>query len=628
MKKVAIIILCFFFLFPKISQAQASLPSYPEVIKEFFTNYSHERKEPDDRIFFVKKKEGWYVRIVNMLHNDTIKNEQLFRGIKENKYKPLNGFGPAMSDEDVAKKIAEGLRGGESFFVYGYERCRYFGYNEWDVDMIKDFGNSIPGNDTLLEGLARAYAVYAERYLAYGLGGRPYDDDPLKKKLGNSEIPGKERINQFMLYTNKGIDCYRALSERNPAYIMLVGTPGIKLLNEQFHQYQQLITYGYTSEAKQVLNTVKGDDIYRQVGHSYLDACPPNSILITNGDNDTYPLWFAQAKEGYRKDVTVLNYYLLGTVPYLHMLKKNKTVSFSTTSGFLEKMNPDYFYFYEEPGQPAEISVPLPTFIEDIQKLKHPYISLSDTMAAYATKTVLFDVDISRLKRICTQSNFVPMMNFELNDYILLSDFIILDILNKNLYTRPVCVTTQLSFFTKNHMQHEGSVYRILPLDENLPDSKTFIEITKLQHFLLKHYKPVVAPPDKSLNLQQDMLLGIQTDLFVELINGYMSLKDTAKAKVWAERYLAHPEMKKLPPDFRDIEMAITLLNTGHINAAKLRFEKLAEKLSDVYRNYSALQYYQTKDELLQALDYFKYMLGKKNITSDVLQKIIDDINK
>jgi hypothetical protein len=44
-----------------------------------------------------------------------------------------------------------------------------------------------------------------------------------------------------------------------------------------------------------------------------LAVCDSNAILITNGDNETYPLWYVQEVEGFRKDVRIFNYNLLGT---------------------------------------------------------------------------------------------------------------------------------------------------------------------------------------------------------------------------------------------------------------------------------------------------------------------------
>ena len=103
------------------------------------------------------------------------------------------------------------------------------------------------------------------------------------------------------------------------------------------------------------------ETVARDFAHDILQSVEPYGILITAGDNDTFPLWYAQEVEGIRRDVTLANLSLMNTEWHLRQLRRRETPAFDPArAAALWRRGP-------VPERPTEPVLSLP--IEEIDSL-------------------------------------------------------------------------------------------------------------------------------------------------------------------------------------------------------------------------------------------------------------------
>ena len=97
----------------------------------------------------------------------------------------------------------------------------------------------------------------------------------------------------------------------------------------------------------------------RDFGKNYLSSVDKNGIIFVNGDNDTFPLWYAQEVEGYRTDVKVINLSYLSTDWYAHQSQHPtyEAPAIDMYSSFKDYGNDGMSYCYVKPVAPNSMAL-------------------------------------------------------------------------------------------------------------------------------------------------------------------------------------------------------------------------------------------------------------------------------
>ena len=235
---------------------------------------------------------------------------------------------------------------------------------------------------------------------------------------------------------------------------------------------------------------------------NYLESCDQNAILYTIGDNDTFPLWYAQEIEHIRTDVKIVNTQLFMTDWYIDQMKfktyksDGLPISFSHDEYVGDKLD------YVAHIQKTEARWNIKDFISFI-KLPKSTVEMSNgqTIHFYPTNKIRIPVDknaIMKNKVVNTIYNdsIVPYIDIDIKGSALYKNrLMMLDVLANNDWKRPIYFTGG-SFgdddylWMKEYLQLDGLVYKLVPIrtkiDKENPYDMGDIDSDKMYDIVMK----------------------------------------------------------------------------------------------------------------------------------------------
>ena len=238
-----------------------------------------------------------------------------------------------------------------------------------------------------------------------------------------------------------------------------------------------------------------------ELGANYLKSVGPQGILITHGDNDTFPLWYAQEVEDVRTDVRIANTSLLGTDWHIDQMKWacNESKPLPLTVGpeqYLYGTN-EYIPIYDQRNRVMSISDVMTLF-------KHPQVKVQMSSGRRYDYIASRKISIPVNKKNALASGIVSeaMADRMLDtlilqipadkDFLTKPELFVLDFLSNYQWDRPLNMLSNggdLNIGIKEYLMSDGFSTKLVPF-KNRPSSSSFgiVDPDELWHYMTEVY--------------------------------------------------------------------------------------------------------------------------------------------
>ncbi len=231
---------------------------------------------------------------------------------------------------------------------------------------------------------------------------------------------------------------------------------------------------------------------------NYLDSCAPNGIIFTGGDNDTFPLWYAQETEGVRTDlrVVVLSYY--NTDWYIDQTTRKAYESdpfpYTLSLKNYQQGGPNDYLPY------VDMKIPAIDAMQYIELLSKDYKQLRDgdrNVVPSRVFTIAVDKQAILAKGIIPKgmdSLVVDKMQIRLlRGGLEKKDLAILDLLVSNNWERPIYLNhtsmSQINLDLSPYAVQEGNAYRILPVKNPRKDREYLVDTDRSYDIMVNKFR-------------------------------------------------------------------------------------------------------------------------------------------
>ena len=340
-----------------------------------------------------------------------------------------------------------------------------------------------------------------------------------------------------------------------------------------------------------------------EMAKNYLNSVGPNGILVTHGDNDTFPLWYAQEVENVRTDVRIANTSLLGTDWHIDQMKyaMNESAPLDLTVGpkqYLYGTN-EFIYIYDTRDTAFLLS--------DVMRIfKHPEAKLPLTggkMVDYIMSRK-FIIPVNKenvLKYGILDEKYADMIPDQITltipkdkSYLTKPELFMLDLLSNYQWDRPINLLSMggdINIGMKDYLMYEGFSYKFVPIKNRMKSTEIgFADPEDLYNKMKNVFSwDALKRTDYFVDYQNYYTFcGVlsQRQIFVNVAKEMLKIGDSARAVEMLDMCQEAVPVENYPLDmtylgFSNEYMVIDMIETYYNAGADDKALDLSRRLAD-----------------------------------------------
>ncbi len=349
----------------------------------------------------------------------------------------------------------------------------------------------------------------------------------------------------------------------------------------------------------------------RDIGMNYLSSVAPNGIIFCNGDNDTFPLWYAQEVEGYRTDVRVCNLSYLQTEWYVDQMVRQAyesaplpiswtrsqyagdrgTHAYIITRQQIEaslrrnEIPPIQFPSYFDASSfkdTMSLSTALNNLRDGVKPPANPFI---DDAGIIPSSKLELDVNRSEVdwKALNARPTDKMVINLDGKSGLYRQELMILELLsniNEDNWERPIYYATTVGHDTHLNMTPnfslEGLTYRVTP---GAPLNNGVNTDVMYDNFMNNFKWGGFDNPKVYLDENNRRMFSQHRNLFAMLIEALIQKGEKEKALAALDKCLTVLPSASVPFGYESIPLAEAYLRLGEIEKGKSIIEEIENRI-------------------------------------------------